>query len=176
MVFEEDLEQLFVADLGRVVAHLDDLGMPGTSAADLLVGGVGREASRVTNCGVGNPRCIPKQLLGPPEATKSKVGNLRTLRHLLHRNAKDVMEGWINQNWCVSALQCLIGLDKGGLHPREQHGIQSAFLQRRYERSLQLRNADWYRHVPGVCALSLSKRRGGPRQAQGAARAYCGLL
>jgi NAD(P)-dependent dehydrogenase (short-subunit alcohol dehydrogenase family) len=117
MVLKEDLEQLLVADHGRVVAHFHDLGVPGTSAADLLVRRIRGEATRISDGGVGDSRRVPEQFLGAPEATESEVGNLRTFGHLLHGNAKDVMESWIDQDRCGSAFECLIGLDQVGLRP-----------------------------------------------------------
>jgi hypothetical protein len=117
MVLKKDLEQLLVADLGWVVTHLHDLGVPGTSAADLLVRGVGGEAACIADGGVGDSRRLPEQLLGSPEATEREVGNLRSLRHLLHRNAKDVVKGGVDQYSRASAAECLIGLDKHGLRP-----------------------------------------------------------
>src|SRR5436190_7193362 len=98
MVLKEDLEQLLVADLAGVVAHLHGLGVTGASAAHFLVSGIWCKAARIADRRVSDSRCLPEQLFGSPKATKGEVGDLRALRHLLHRDAKDVVEGGIDQD------------------------------------------------------------------------------
>src|SRR5215207_6209528 len=159
MVFEEALEQLLVADLGRVVADLHDLGVAGTSTADLLVRGVGREATRVADGGIGDSWRVPEQLLGAPEAAEGKVGHLGTFWHLLDGDSEDVVESGIDQNGRAPAWERLLGLNEGCLRAREQHVIQSAFLRCRLERSRTYATLTHPRHVPAQCVSAGKARR-----------------
>src|SRR5881394_4059544 len=51
----ERLEQLGVADLGRVEPHLDRLGVAGATPADPFVAGVGDVAAGVARSGLQHP-------------------------------------------------------------------------------------------------------------------------
>src|SRR5918997_676112 len=127
VVLEEDLQQLLVAHLLRVVADLDDLGVPGPGAAHLLVGGVRGEAARVAGRGVGHARGLPEQLLRAPETTEGEVGHLGPVRDLLDRDTENVVERGIDQDRGATAPQRLVRLDQGGLGAGEQHEASLPF-------------------------------------------------
>ena len=71
---EEDVEDLVIADHGRVVFHLDDLGVAGAMAADLLVGGILRVAAGVAADALDDARHALEDRLRAPEASAPEGG------------------------------------------------------------------------------------------------------
>jgi len=74
---EEHLQNLAVADLARVEAHLHHFGMASPPAADLLVGRVGHVAPRVARNYVGNALQLVVHRLEAPEAPSAEGGDAR---------------------------------------------------------------------------------------------------
>ena len=75
----EDAQHLLVARLGRVEHHQHGLGVAGAAAADLLVGGVGREAAGVADGGGPDALGLPELALRAPEAAHAEHGLLEAL-------------------------------------------------------------------------------------------------
>src|SRR5262245_26482068 len=78
----ELLEQLVVADLGRVEPHLDRLGVAGAVPADLSVSGVCHVAAGVADSGLQDPVDLAEGRLDTPEASRSECRALGALRAL----------------------------------------------------------------------------------------------
>src|SRR5262249_10970277 len=78
VVLPEDLEQLLVRDLRRVINDLYDLGVSGTPGAGLLVGRVGGEAARVADRGAVDAGRLPEQPLRAPETAHTEDCDLKT--------------------------------------------------------------------------------------------------
>src|SRR5215216_7937363 len=72
MGLPEHCEQFSVGDLLRIEDNEHGFGMSGSSAADLLVGRVRREAARVADRRRVNAVDLPEFTLGPPEAAEAK--------------------------------------------------------------------------------------------------------
>src|SRR5215218_4614731 len=79
MSLPEHREQVPVRDLLRIEDDEHGLGVPGTAAANLLVGRVRREAARVADHRRVNAADPPELTLGPPEAAETKDRGARTL-------------------------------------------------------------------------------------------------
>jgi len=86
----ERLEQLRVADLGRVEPHLDRLGVAGAVPADLLVAGVGDVAAGVTHRGLHHPVDLAEGRLHTPEASRGECGPLGSVRSLASSMARSI--------------------------------------------------------------------------------------
>src|SRR3712207_3076425 len=80
MGLPEHREQFPVGDLLRIEDDEHGLGMPGSSAADLLIGRVRCEASRVADRRGVNALYLPECTLGPPEAAEAEDSGAHTLR------------------------------------------------------------------------------------------------
>src|SRR5260370_24697 len=65
----ERLEQLRVADLGRVEPHLDRLGVAGAAPADPLIGGVRHMPAGIADSGLQHPVDLAESPLDSPEAS-----------------------------------------------------------------------------------------------------------
>src|SRR5271154_4447424 len=76
----ECLEQLRVADLGRVEPHLDRLGVAGAVPAYPLVGGVRDVAAGVARSSLQHPVDLAEGRLHTPEASRGECGALGTVR------------------------------------------------------------------------------------------------
>src|SRR5260370_25546596 len=76
----ERLEQLRVADLGRVEPHLDHLGVAGAVPADPFVAAVGDVAARVARGSLQHPADLAEGRLRTPEASCGACGALRSAR------------------------------------------------------------------------------------------------
>src|SRR6516162_2142717 len=76
----ERLEQLRVADLGRVEPHLDRLGVAGAVTADPFVGGVRDVAAGVAHSGLQHPVDLAEGCLHTPEAPGGECGALGSVR------------------------------------------------------------------------------------------------
>src|ERR1035441_4056297 len=76
----ERLEQLRVADLGRVEPHLDCLGVAGAVPADPFVAGVGDVAAGVARSGLQHPVDLAEGRLHAPEASCGECGTLGSAR------------------------------------------------------------------------------------------------
>src|SRR5258706_4744412 len=68
VVLPEDLEELLVRALRRVVGDEDGLGVAGSAAADLAVVRVRRLATDIADGGADHAGRLPEVLLGAPEA------------------------------------------------------------------------------------------------------------
>src|SRR5215216_7559638 len=79
MGLPEHREQFPVGDLLGIEDHEHGLGVPGSSAANLLIGRVRCEASGVADCCRVNAVYLPELALGPPEAAETKDCEARTL-------------------------------------------------------------------------------------------------
>src|SRR6266550_3171300 len=78
----ERLEQLRVADLGRVEPDLDRLGVAGAVPADPLVGGVRHVPAGIADRGLQHPVDLAEGRLDAPEASGGEgraLGPLRTV-------------------------------------------------------------------------------------------------
>src|SRR5215471_21861477 len=76
----ERLEQLLVADLGRVEPHLDRLGVAGAVPADLPVAGARDVAAGVTDSGPQHPMDLAEGRLHTPEASRGERRTLGSVR------------------------------------------------------------------------------------------------
>src|SRR5215831_8112981 len=76
----EHLEQLRVADLGRVEPHLDRLGVAGAVPADLPVAGVHHVAAGVADSGLQHPMDLAEGRLHTPEASRGECRALGSIR------------------------------------------------------------------------------------------------
>src|SRR5580692_5236027 len=76
----ERLEQLRVADLGRVEPHLDRLGVAGAVPADPFVAGVGDVAAGVARSSLQHPVDLAEGRLHTPEASCGECGALGSAR------------------------------------------------------------------------------------------------
>src|SRR5215208_3271755 len=76
MGLPEHLEQVPVRDLLRIEDDEHGLGVPGSSAANLLVGRVRCEASRVADCCRVNALDLPEFTLGPQKQPRPKTAAL----------------------------------------------------------------------------------------------------
>src|SRR5215211_5307239 len=79
MRLPEHCEQFSVGDLLRIEDDEHGLGVPCSSAANLLIGRVRCEASSVADCCGVNAVDLPEFTLGPPEAAETKDRSARTL-------------------------------------------------------------------------------------------------
>src|SRR5690349_2376849 len=78
----ELLEQLLVADLGRVEPHLDRLGVAGAVPADPCVAGVRDMAAGVADSGLQHPVDLAEGRLDTPEASRGECRALGAVRAL----------------------------------------------------------------------------------------------
>src|SRR6266852_6444796 len=76
----ERLEQLRVADLGRVEPHLDRLGLAGTAPADPLVGGIRHMPAGIADSRLQHPVDLAEGRLDAPEASCGKGRALGPIR------------------------------------------------------------------------------------------------
>src|SRR6516225_11527433 len=76
----ERLEQLRVADLGRVEPHLDCLGVAGAPPADPFVAGVRDVAAGVAHSSLQHPVDLAEGRLYTPEASCGECGALGSVR------------------------------------------------------------------------------------------------
>src|SRR6185437_6373866 len=76
----EFLEQLRVADLGRVEPYLDRLGVAGAVSADPFVAGVGDVAAGVAHSSLQHPVDLAEGRLHTPEASCGECGALGSVR------------------------------------------------------------------------------------------------
>src|SRR5258708_22153109 len=76
----ERLEQLRVADLGRVEPYLDRLGVAGAVPADPFVAGVGDVAAGVAHSSLQHPVDLAEGRLHTPEASCGECGALGSVR------------------------------------------------------------------------------------------------
>src|SRR6266403_3056934 len=76
MIRPENLQQLFVADFGRIKLYLHDLSVPRFVGADIFVGGVRLCSSGVSDCGRDYALQVAKRLLDSPEAAGPECGFL----------------------------------------------------------------------------------------------------
>src|SRR6516162_11779561 len=76
----ERLEQLGVADLGRVEPYLDRLGVAGTAPADPFVAGVRDVAAGVAHSRLQHPVNLAQGRLCAPEASCGERGALGSVR------------------------------------------------------------------------------------------------
>src|SRR5262245_2321759 len=68
----EHLQQLFVGDFGRIVIHLDRLGVSGGVGAYLFVCGIRRLSARVTHASSGNAGNLAEGGLNAPKTACRK--------------------------------------------------------------------------------------------------------
>src|SRR6266581_1885811 len=78
----ERLEQLRVADLGRVEPHLDRLGVAGAVPADPAVAGVRDVAAGVADSGLQHPVDLAEGRLDTPEASCGECRALGSVRSI----------------------------------------------------------------------------------------------
>ena len=71
MFLPENPQNGLQIDHHRVIDHKNSLGMAGLSRTDLLIGGIGGQASGIADGGV-NALQLPEQSLGTPEAAKTE--------------------------------------------------------------------------------------------------------
>src|SRR5690348_4513631 len=76
----ERLEQLRVADLGRVEPHLDRLGVAGAAPADPLVAGVGHMPAGTADSGPQHPVDLAEGPLDTPETARGEGRALGPIR------------------------------------------------------------------------------------------------
>ena len=84
VVFPEYLQQLFIADDGRVVYHAYGFSMAGLAGADFAVGGVWRISARVARRGAVDARQLPVEAFHAPEAAHGKQGDFHAFRYVGH--------------------------------------------------------------------------------------------
>lgn len=72
VLLEEDLQKIVERDALWIEDNQHDLGVAGSPAAYLLVGGMGRDSARVSHGRRDDAGQVPEQALGSPEATKTE--------------------------------------------------------------------------------------------------------
>ena len=91
----KNLEQLRVADFGRVVDDEHGLGVPGAAGARLVVGGVRGESTRIADGGRVDAGRLPELALRAPKATETEHRCLIAIRpRPLQRLAVGVVDLW----------------------------------------------------------------------------------
>src|SRR5215217_8695489 len=129
MDLPEHREQFPVGDLLGVEDDEHSLGMPGSSAANLLVGGVLCEASRVADCCRVNAVDLPEFTLGPPEAAETKDRRARTLGEgRLEGCAEHGVLLRNGEGQLLPAVKSLGGHDHLGLVATKEHYLTSSPL------------------------------------------------
>ena len=79
-MFPEQLEQVGVADLLRVVDHQHALGVARQTAAHLFIGRIGGETTLIAGGGDIDAGLLPEQSLDAPETAHGKIGQLQSGR------------------------------------------------------------------------------------------------
>src|ERR671918_1760898 len=127
MGLPEHREQFPVGELLRIEDDEHGLGVPGSSAANLLVGGVLCEASRVADCCRVNAVDLPEFTLGPPEAAETKDRSARTLgKGWLKERAEHGMPLGNGESRLLPAGKSLGGHDHLGLVATKKHSFASS--------------------------------------------------
>ena len=118
----EHLEQGVVGDFRRVEHDEDHLIVPGAAGADVLVGRVGRVATRIADRRGPYARGFPELAFGAPETAEAEQGALHALREgRRHRRAVDEMLGR-NRHDAVAVRQGPVrGYHLDLLHQVEKH-------------------------------------------------------
>ena len=78
--FEEGGQQRLITHDRRIEDHQHHFGVPSAATADLVVGGVRREAPGVANCSCVHARQRPELALGTPETAHAEDGLLEPIR------------------------------------------------------------------------------------------------
>src|SRR6516225_957710 len=89
----ERLEQLRVADLGRVEPHLDRFGVAGAAPADPLIAGVGHVPAGVADSGCQHPVDLAEGRLDAPEASCGERRALGPLRAVPRERRRRLQAG-----------------------------------------------------------------------------------
>src|SRR5215213_689808 len=125
----EHREQVPVGDLVRVEDDEHGLGVPGTSAAHLLVGRVRREAPCVADRRRVDAVDLPERTLGPPEAAEAEDRGARTLgKRCSEGRSEHCMPLRNGELWLVSAGKRFGGRDHLGLVAAKKHPLTSSPL------------------------------------------------
>src|SRR3712207_3273333 len=129
MGLPEHREQFPVGDLLRIEDDEHGLGVPGSSATNLLIGRVRCEAARVADCCRVNAVDLPEFTLGPPEAAETKDRGTRTLgKGWLEERAEYGMLLGNGERRLLPAGKSLAGHDHLGLVATKEHSLTSSPL------------------------------------------------
>src|SRR5215212_7844239 len=129
MGLPEHREQIPIGDLLRIEDDEHGLGVPGSSAANLLVGRVWGKASRVADRCRVNAVDLPEFTLGPPEAAETKDRGARTLgKGWLEERAEHGVLLGNGERRLVPAGKSLGGHDHLGLVAAKEHSLTSSPL------------------------------------------------
>src|SRR5215213_5615031 len=127
MGLPEHREQFPVRDLLQIEDDEHGLGVPGSSAADLLVGRVRCEASRVADRRRVNAVDLPEFTLGPPEAAEAEDSGAHTLGEgRLEGCAEHGMPLGNGESRLLPAGKSLVGHDHLGLVATKEHSLASS--------------------------------------------------
>src|SRR5215211_682784 len=129
MGLPEHREQFPVRDLLRIEDDEHGLGVPGSSATNLLIGRVWCEASRVANCCRVNAVDLPEFTLGAPEAAETKDRGTQTLgKGWLKERAKHGVLLGNGERRLLAAGNSLGWHDHLGLVATKEHSLTSSPL------------------------------------------------
>src|SRR5215203_7205962 len=129
MGLPEHLEQVPVRDLLRIEDDEHGLGVPGTAAANLLVGRVWGKASRVADRRRVNAVDLPEYTLGPPEAAEAEDRGAHTLGEgRLEGCAEHGMPLGNGESRLLPARKGLGGHDHLGLVATKEHSFASLYV------------------------------------------------
>jgi hypothetical protein len=76
---KENMQQLIIADLGRIIAHPHRFGMGSAASADFFIIGIGLATARIARFGRADAANMFENALDAPETTAGKNRNLRSL-------------------------------------------------------------------------------------------------
>src|SRR5215211_3039491 len=127
MGLPEHREQFPIGDLLRIEDDEHGLGVPGSTATNLLIGRVRCEASRVADCCRVNAVDLPEYTLSPPEAAETKDRRPRTLgeRWLKGRPEQGMLLG-NGERRLLAAGKSLGWYDHLGLVATKEHFLTSS--------------------------------------------------
>src|SRR5829696_3335983 len=124
MGLPEHCEQFPVGDLLRIEDDEHGLGVPGSSATNLLIGRVRCEAARVADCCRVNALDLPEFTLGPPEAAEAEDSGAHTLGEgRLEGCAEHGMPLGNGESRLLPAVKGLGGHDHLGLVATKEHSF-----------------------------------------------------
>src|SRR6266480_1474207 len=86
VILPENRKQIVIAESLRIVANLDDFGMTGSPAANVLIRGVLHRSAQIPDTRRKNSRYLAICGFYSPEASRAKRGNLRILHCFIHHH------------------------------------------------------------------------------------------
>jgi len=122
VAFPKSFENFVGGNFCRSIHHERGLGMPGSTRAHFLVGGIEGETAKVTHAGRVDPGQLPVELLSTPEAPQSEIDGLGvSWPRPLQRSAKNAVHGGHVEDRRGPAGERLIGVDHRCFRAEESH-------------------------------------------------------